>query len=246
MTARHSIRYGDERIEFSVGHSSRLSQRVRITVRPDGQLHAQAPLGTPLTTVADAVRQRARWISQRLSQRREQLSLVLPREYVSGETHWYLGRRYVLKVLVDKPPVPCARPVRLWRGRLDVTVAQSCPAETRRLLDQWYRERASDVFGAILLELWRRMGVRRPEPPWCLRAMRARWGSCSPSGKLVLNPHLVKAPRVCIEYVIAHELCHLMEHNHSPRFYRLLGGVLPDWRERKAELDGIAERLLNR
>lgn len=76
--------------------------------------------------------------------------------------------------------------------------------------------------------------------------MRTQWGSCSPKGEVLLNPYLVKAPKVCIEYVVAHELCHLKEHNHSERFYRQLGRVLPDWTMRKAELDNMAELLLNR
>ncbi len=76
--------------------------------------------------------------------------------------------------------------------------------------------------------------------------MRTQWGSCSPKGELLLNPYLVKAPRACIEYVVAHELCHLIEHNHSPRFYQHLSAMLPDWQARKDELDGMAEWLLNR
>ncbi|WP_254426989.1 RhuM family protein [Herbaspirillum sp. VT-16-41] len=82
--------------------------------------------------------------------------------------------------------------------------------------------------------------------PEVKQAMRSQWGSCSPKGEILLNPHLVKAPRPCIEYVLAHELCHLREHNHSDRFYRLLSRVLQDWEARKAELDGLAELLLNR
>ncbi len=75
--------------------------------------------------------------------------------------------------------------------------------------------------------------------------MRTQWGSCSPNGELLLNPQLVKAPRHCIDYVIFHELCHLKEHNHSPAYYKLLGRSLPDWEQRKAELDNLAEILLN-
>jgi hypothetical protein len=75
--------------------------------------------------------------------------------------------------------------------------------------------------------------------------MQKQWGSCSPQGHILLNPHLVKAPRECIDYVIIHELCHLKEHNHSPEFYRLLCLQMPDWKQVKAKLDGMAELLLN-
>jgi len=75
--------------------------------------------------------------------------------------------------------------------------------------------------------------------------MKTQWGSCSPTGAILLNPHLVKAPRECIDYVISHELCHLKEHNHSPRYYRLLSKIMPRWEVVKARLDGMAELLLN-
>ncbi len=116
----------------------------------------------------------------------------------------------------------------------------------RKLLEAWYRQRAAEVYGNVLMEMAPRLGLRRTLPPMRLLAMRTQWGSCSPDGALLLNPHLVKAPRPCIEYVVAHELCHLREHNHSDRFYRHLARALPDWAARKTELDELAELLLNR
>ena len=116
----------------------------------------------------------------------------------------------------------------------------------RRLLDAWYRESARDVFSRVIADMAPRAGLRQAVPSWRLLSMRTQWGSCSPKGEVLLNPYLVKAPRTCIEYVVAHELCHLGEHNHSERFYRLLGRVLPDWSARKVELDNLAELLLNR
>ncbi len=77
-------------------------------------------------------------------------------------------------------------------------------------------------------------------------AMKKQWGSCSTRGSLMLNPHLVKAPKECIDYVILHELCHIAEHNHSDRFWRLLTQVMPHWKEVKAKLDEMAELYLNR
>ena len=75
--------------------------------------------------------------------------------------------------------------------------------------------------------------------------MKKQWGICSTKGNLILNPHLVKAPKECIDYVILHELCHIAEHNHSERFWRLLTQVMPNWKEVKAKLDGMAELYLN-
>jgi predicted metal-dependent hydrolase len=84
----------------------------------------------------------------------------------------------------------------------------------------------------------------REPPRWRLLAMKRQWGSCSPRGTLSLNPHLVKAPASCIDYVLAHELCHLKHHDHSKNFYRTLARHVPDWREVKQRLDDMADRLL--
>jgi len=82
-------------------------------------------------------------------------------------------------------------------------------------------------------------------PAMRLQTMKVQWGSCSPAGRLTLNPHLVKAPRECIDYVLLHELCHLKEHNHSRKFYMLLERHLPQWRRKKERLDELADMVLN-
>lgn len=241
----HSVAYGDdERIRFSVRFIPRPRRRVAIHVTPDGGVQVDAPEGATLGEVKQAVRARAGWVWQQLQAQRERQRHVLPREYVSGETHFYLGRRHMLKVQLAQSGL--AR-VRLWRGRLEVMTPDRELATVRRLLDSWYRERAGEMFARAIAEVAPRMGRQQATlPGFRLLAMKTQWGSCSPRGELLLNPHLVKAPRACIDYVVAHELCHVQEHNHSERFYRLLGRVLPDWAERKAELDDLAEALLNR
>lgn len=80
-------------------------------------------------------------------------------------------------------------------------------------------------------------------PPLRILTMQTQWGSCSLNGRITLNPHLVKAPRECIDYVILHELCHIAEHNHSERFYRLMGQVMPNWEEVKERLDGMVSKF---
>jgi len=78
-------------------------------------------------------------------------------------------------------------------------------------------------------------------PSFRIMAMKKQWGSCFSQGNLMLNPHLIKAPKECIDYGVLHELCHIAEHNHSERFWRLLDQVMPDWKEVKARLDEMAE-----
>lgn len=210
---------------------------------PEGDVHVDAPQDASPEEVIDAMKRRARWIWQQLEEQRERRRHVLPREYVSGESHFYLGKRYLLKVIKNSND---AGSVRLWRGRLEVTVRLHDVHAVRQLLDDWYRHRAEEVFARCIADIAQRATWLKSTPDFRLRSMRTRWGSCSPKGVLLLNPQLIKAPRACIDYVISHELCHLKEHNHSAAYYRLLVTLMPDWEERKRELDGMAELLLNR
>lgn len=240
---QHAIVYGDQQIRFSLRHLPRPARRVAIHVTPEGAVQVDAPEGAALLEVKQAVRQRAAWVWRQLQAVKARRLHVLPREYVSGETHFYLGRRHMLRVL---PADGVESGVRLWRGRLEIMAVRQDALAVRKLLEDWYRQRATDVFTKVLMEIVPRLGLRRTLPPMRLLSMRTQWGSCSPKGEILLNPHLVKAPRPCIEYVVAHELCHLREHNHSDHFYRYLTRALPDWEARKAELDDLAELLLNR
>lgn len=240
---QHFISYGEERIAFSIAYTRRAAQRVAIHVRPDGTVSVDAPENAEVGAVVAAVRRRARWIWQRLSAQRERARHVLPREYVSGESHFYLGRRHVLKLIVDPAHL---QSVKLLRGKLEIRSRARDADKVRALLEAWYRQRAAEVFARRLAECAAKVPWLAAPPGFRLMVMRTQWGSCSPKGELVLNPFLVKAPGPCVDYVIFHELCHLREHNHSARFYELLGGLLPDWQKSKAELDELAEHLLNR
>jgi len=161
---------------------------------------------------------------------------------VSGESLLYLGRRYQLKIVIDAEGPVTAR---MRGGHIAVRTAQREPALIRSALDAWYGMRAREVLAARLESVAASLKWVRTPPPLLLQPMKRQWGSCSPTGRLTLNPHLVKAPGECIDYVIVHELCHLKEHNHSPRYYRLLSKIMPRWEGVKARLDGMAELLLN-
>lgn len=237
------ITYGEERIVFSIGFSNASVKRLRIHVDPKGRVTVVAPAGASADAIVAAVRRRARWIWQRVQACHARVRHAQTYQYVSGECHDYLGRRYVLKVTLNPDEEPG---VKLLHGKLEVSTPACDAAKVQALLDVWYRQRAVLVLAKRLSACVACIPWLEVAPPFRLLRMRRQWGSCSPSGDLVLNPALVKAPVACIDAVIFHELCHLREHNHSPRFYALLDRVLPDWRQRKSKLDDLAERLLGR
>lgn len=237
-----SLRYGDELIAFSLRvQPARTAQRIAIHVEPDGRVRVDVPRETSDAAVQAALQRRVRWISSQVAAVRERLAHAVPRAHVSGESLLYLGRRYVLKVVVDESR---DGHVRLRGTRIEVAVADGDASRVRTLLDTWYRERAGEVLAARLAALAPLLHWVGTPPPMQLRIMQTRWGSCSPAGRLTLNPNLVKAPRECIDYVLIHELCHLGEHNHGPRFHRLLETLMPQWRSVKARLDGLVEQLM--
>lgn len=239
-----SIWYGDERINFSVRYNDDLKRKITVSVDEKGSVRVAAPRGVDLEDVRDAVRKRARWISTKVRGFKSQTADLIPRSYVSGETHLYLGKQYLLKVQHDPKATPG---VKLIRGQLVTTVRTKDKDEPRRQLLEWYRTHALETFTRRVTELSKEIPWLRAKepPPVRLLAMKKQWGSCSPSGRVLLNPALVKAPRECIDYVILHELCHLKEHNHSPQFYRLLSSVLPGWEQKKQRLDRLAANVIH-
>ncbi|HBW0106655.1 M48 family metallopeptidase [Klebsiella aerogenes] len=232
-----SFIYGDEWINFDREPRPYATSRVLIKVHPDCRVVVSAPEEADDLAVLTAVKKRGRWIYQQLRDFRRQLEYITPRKYISGESHYYLGKQYLLKV-IEKPAE--VQRVKMLRGKLEVTLRQKSPEKVRQLLIDWYKTRAKDVFAKRLeAMLEQAMWVNAP-PPLRILTMQTQWGSCSPNGRLTLNPNLVKAPRECIDYVILHELCHLAEHNHSERFYRLMGQVMPEWEVVKTRLDEMA------
>jgi len=244
LEAGWSVHYGGEVIRFAVRRQpQRRRGSIAIHVEPQGRVLVDAPVEVSRSAILAAVRKRVRWVHDHLAEFRRRQVHVLPREYVSGEAVMYLGRRYRLKVI---PANADDAVVKLCGGRLEVHGIDAEPASIREAMETWYRARARTVFAARIDDMLATLHWMPAPPAMRLQAMKTQWGSCSPTGKITLNPWLIKAPRDCIDYVILHELCHLKEHNHSQRFFKLLDRHMPAWRQRKMRLDELAALILNR
>ena len=170
--------------------------------------------------------------------------MELHRQGVIGAplTVHYLGRRYLLKVVIAAKPSKSAK---LRGNRLEVESRSGDPVDIKGRVRGWYRSKARDYLAQRLDLLSARLAWVNTMPPFKLLNMARQWGSCSPSGKIILNPHLIKAPRACVDYVVIHELAHLIHHNHGPDFFRILDREVPDWNQHKQVLDGMVELLMN-
>lgn len=192
-----------------------------------------APRAAERDAVAAKVSKRPRWIEaqrRRFAQMNRNRS---PLRYESGATHRYLGRQYRLKVSTGEDVG-----VRLRGAFFHVTSRAGEPGEVATLLSDWLRNRARALFQARL-EKWDRWCVDRglPVPRLRLLRMPKRWGSAHRDGRIYLNPELAKAPSACVDYVIAHEVCHLKHPHHNARFYGSLSELVPDWARIKVRLE---------
>ncbi|KXV23539.1 metal-dependent hydrolase [Gluconobacter japonicus] len=237
-TDKRILTYGGEQIGVDLVTRTGRGTTLRIKVHPDLSVEAVVPEGTTDADLDKVLRLRTRWIWQKLRDFKAVQEHATPRDYVSGESHFYLGRRHLLKVH-HQPDTP--ETVRMLRGRLEVSVQDRSALRIQKLLELWYFTRAQDVFRHRLSALLPTTLWVRTSPALKLQVMQTQWGNCSPGGTITLNPHLVKAPRDCIDYVILHKLCHLQEHNHGSAFWSLLERVMPDWQRHKARLDDMAE-----
>jgi len=228
----HSVNFGSEKLQFSVVYRDR--KTLSINVYPDLSIEAVAPKGTDIQKIGAKVKKRAPWILKQQGFFQSFLPSTPPRKYVSGETHRYLGKQYRLKLYKS-----ASEEVKLKAGFICVyTKDKGNKFKVKALLETWYRKNARKRFEDVIQKLLPKLSrYKIKEPALELKAMSKRWGSCSINGKIILNPHLIRSPSHCIEYVVMHELCHLVEPSHSPRYYRLLEKMMPDWERRKERLE---------
>lgn len=228
---QHSVAFGQKTIRYGLKRSDR--KTLAIDVHPDLFVTVTAPCGTSIEQVETKVRKRAAWILKQQTYFQNFLPALLPRRYVSGETHIYLGRQYRLKV--TEGVQEC---VKLKGGFIHVSGKNITPKKTAALLNDWLLAHAKAHFHTRLELCWekfRRYGMTIPKVR--IRKMTKRWGTCTAEGAIYLNPDLIKVSSYCIDYVLTHELCHLKQADHSKAFYRLMRTVMPDWERRKLRLE---------
>ncbi len=199
---------------------------------PDGRVRVAAPLRVDDEAVRLAVILRLGWIRKQRAKFAGQ-ARQSPREYVSGESHYFLGERYRLRVVeVDAPGH-----VRVI-GKRSIELAVrpgSTEEQRRRVYEAWQRQQLR-VLAAPLFAKWEPvMGVQ--VAAWGIKQMKTRWGTCNPdAGRIWLNLELIKRPPACIEYVVVHEMVHLLERGHTERFREYMSRFLPQWRVVREEL----------
>ncbi len=226
-----SVIYGTSVVHYIIQYADR--KTLGITVHPDGLVIIKAPIDTSKEVIKEKVRKRAPWILKQQVFFRSFGNRMPERRYISGESHLYLGKQYLLRVTEEKPNSVS------FKGRCFEIVCMP-KSKAGALMQEWYKERAKVKFAEIAEPIIQRFKKYEMEPTSIyIQSMSNRWGSCTSRGKIILNVELIKASKPCIEYVITHELCHLLHRDHTKAFYELLAKEMPDWERWKNKLEKL-------
>lgn len=227
----HQVNYGSKSIVYNLSFATRKSLGIKVT--PNGNVNVLAPVNTALLDINKKVKSKANWILKQQSFFNSYKPHTPTRKFVSGETHLYLGRQY--KIQIAKGDID---EVKIYRGTMLITSKNTYAIYLEKVLTEWYKTKAIIHFEELLiacLDKFKKYKIAKPI--LYIRQMQKRWGSCTKAGKIILNTELIKAPKASIEYVIIHELCHLIHYNHNKDFYALQNKLYPNWEKWKEKLE---------
>lgn len=209
-------------------------KNIHLSVYPHGEVKVSAPLHMNQETVRAFLISKLSWIKQKQTKFQHQ-PREIPRDCITRESHYVWGTRYLLNVVEKNAPPQIV----LTHSEMILHIRPATPQKTRQaIIDEWYRAELKNKIPA-LIEKWERItGVKVQK--FFVQKMKTRWGSCNYTAKNVrFNSELAKKPIECLEYVVLHELVHLLEPSHNARFHSLMTQFMPNWALIKAELNRL-------
>ena len=213
-------------------------KNIHLSVYPPlGSVRIAAPLRMDLDTIRIFAISKLDWIKKQQEKLRGQ-ARHSPREYINRESHYVWGKRYLMKVIEqDSPPY-----VELKHSALILHIRRGADEDKKQaILDEWYREQLKGEINLLIQKWAPHMGVETPS--FIARKMKTKWGSCTPEAKSIrINLELAKKPPECLEYIVVHELTHLLEPTHNSHFIALMTKFMPKWRFYRDELNRLPVR----
>lgn len=201
---------------------------------PKGAVRIAAPDRMDLDTIRVFALSKLRWIKKQRASFENQ-ARETERELLSRESHYYRGERYLLKVIeADAKPK-----VILKTKSIELYVRPQASADKKKVvLDEWYRSQLKQTIPPMIAKWEKEMGVQCND--FGVRRMKTKWGTCNIEAKRIwLNLELAKKPLICLEYIVVHELVHLLERNHNDRFVAYMDRFMPQWRSHRKELNRL-------
>ena len=222
-----SFEYGTRQITFDVEYRKRTT--LEINIEPPNLVHVIAPLGTLDEDVLRKVKSRAKWIVQRLLDIRDMAYQPIQREMVNGEAFLYLGRNYSMQIVIDERKEYSV--ASLQNGKFVVTTPRNDPTAVHQAMEAWFIGKARERIKERVAYYQRKI----PAQPSGIRIkdQKKRWGSCTKANELFFNWRSVMNPAPVLDYIVVHEMVHMIEKSHSQKFWDLVAMILPDFAVRK-------------
>jgi predicted metal-dependent hydrolase len=228
---KNVIQFGDQQVSYLLKRSKRKS--LGIEVNSDGQLIVTAPDYIPIDKIEWALDKRQSWILEKIKEKSDNLQIQPKRKYVSGESINLFGRQYYLKIVESD-----TSSISIVDDQIMASLASE--DDPREKIEDWLLKELNNVVSNKLETCLGRFNDIHEivqNPIFKIKRMKRRWGSCSAKGEISLNFNLFAAPAECIEYIICHELTHLIHPNHSDEFYHSLKRLCPNYQALKTQLD---------
>lgn len=225
------FQYGDYSYEYFIELGERKSYT--LVLCPDLRIIARVPLGATFGEIEKFLARKWLWLEKQLRELRKYRKPSSEELYVSGKSLYYLGRQYMIEVILGQ-----ADTVKLERGKLRVYTTKTLrnSDHNKKLVNNWYATRRNGVFKREYIKAFQLFNYEKI-PQLGERTMARRWGSYTSDGRVLLNPRLIEASREAIHYVCVHELCHKISRKHDEKFYNELDRRLPHWRRIKESLE---------
>jgi predicted metal-dependent hydrolase len=209
------------RLDYEIVYSNR--KTINISVDRDKKILVKAPRNISDDKIEKIIKSKGLWIFDKLKRRRNSEIINTYKEFVSGESLLFLGSNYQLNVLEEK-----------FRGikfEDKFYISNSNRHKAKTIFKKWYIDRAKEIFYPKIEHYAKSLGVEIKNV--VIKQMKMSWGSCAPNGTITLNWKLIKAPSYVINYIIVHELAHLIELNHTPKFWNVVTVQVPNYKKAK-------------
>ncbi|AGK96859.1 M48 family metallopeptidase [Clostridium pasteurianum] len=218
--------YAGKEIEFQVVFSKR--KTMEISIAPSGDIKVRAPLEIPKAVIRERVMEKAPWIVKKLYQFKHIKNKPLIREFINGEVFMYLGMDYQLQIDI-KSHINKAK-VNLFNDKIIVTINNENKENTKKAMELWYREKAKEEIDQRINLYQKFFNIVPLEVK--VKEQKKRWGSCTYKNSLLFNWRCVMAKSEVLDYIVVHEMCHMVHKNHSREYWNAVASILPDYKQR--------------
>ena len=234
MITKDSIQFGATKIDYDIVYSNK-RKNATLAVYPMKQIEISVPKTLEKEHIQRLVKKKANWVIKQIVWFDEISQLDSAKEHVNGETFLYLGRQYRLKTNYGNGKAEAKLLGRYLSVMLPEEISTKDTKKTiKAAVWQWYRTRSEEKVAEIVKRHCNKLGI--PQPEFMIKNQIKRWGSCTSKNFLIFNFRIAMAPVSQIEYVVAHELCHIKHKDHSTEYWKLLRSILPDYELRKEAL----------